>query len=979
MCGIAGVFSYHAEAPCLEKEELMRMRESMTHRGPDGSGLWVSGNQRAGLAHRRLSIIDLTDTGTQPMSIDGGRYRIVFNGEIYNYKELRRELEGQGCRFHSTSDTEVLLHLYARRGTDMVQALRGMFAFSIWDEKKRGLFLARDHFGIKPLYLHDDGKTFRCASQVKALLVGSGIKQEIEPAGHVGFFLWGSVPEPFTLYRDIFALPAGHTLWVDENGPRAPQCYFDVADELACAADQPPTRLIREVMADTLRDSMRHHLIADVPVGVFLSSGVDSGTLTALASEQTPHIKAITLGFAEYAGSERDETPLASELAQRYGCKHHISQITQQDFDRELPHILDAMDQPTTDGVNTWFVAHAAAQVGLKVALSGLGGDELLGGYPGFGQIPKLVSVARFPAALPGFGKGFRLLSAPLLKRMTSPKYAGLFEYGGSYGGAYLLRRSLFMPWELPQILDPDLVREGWETLQPVLRMDDMVAHLPTAHAKISALELTHYMRNTLLRDSDWAGMAHSLEIRTPLVDVALFRSLSPYMIKPERLPSKRELALAPEKPLPDAVINRPKTGFSIPVQTWIEDAGATDRERGLRGWAMRVYNNFETPAYRSKDRWKRVLALVPDAFGSGGGIAKFNRDLLTAVSASPAVSSVVAVTRVQPKPPQDLPLKLHYDTLGIGRDCHCISGKISYIRELLHVLHDYKRIDLIICGLIGLVPLAWLIARIKHAPFCCIIHGVDAWQPDHSRLVNRLIGRANYVLAVSEYTRQRFIEWSGLDAAHMLILPNCYDPQYYGCGPKPEVLLQRYHLQGETVLMTLGRLAANEQYKGFDEIMECLPALTRKIPDIAYLIVGDGDDKARLQQKAESLGMADRVVFAGYIPEAEKADHYRLADAYVMPGRGEGFGIVYLEAMACGIPAVGSKLDGSRDALLGGKLGVLADPTDLEDVQKAVLQALQQKRGMLPEGLDYFSVGAYRRRVFERLDQMFASGSKTR
>ena len=562
MCGIAGVFSYHAEAPCLEKEELMRMRESMTHRGPDGSGLWVSGNQRAGLAHRRLSIIDLTDTGTQPMSIDGGRYRIVFNGEIYNYKELRRELEGQGCRFHSTSDTEVLLHLYARRGTDMVQALRGMFAFSIWDEKKRGLFLARDHFGIKPLYLHDDGKTFRCASQVKALLVGSGIKQEIEPAGHVGFFLWGSVPEPFTLYRDIFALPAGHTLWVDENGPRAPQCYFDVADELACAADQPPTRLIREVMADTLRDSMRHHLIADVPVGVFLSSGVDSGTLTALASEQTPHIKAITLGFSEYAGSERDETPLASELAQRYGCKHHISQITQQDFDRELPHILDAMDQPTTDGVNTWFVAHAAAQVGLKVALSGLGGDELLGGYPGFGQIPKLVSAARFPAALPGFGKGFRLLSAPLLKRMTSPKYAGLFEYGGSYGGAYLLRRSLFMPWELPQILDPDLVREGWETLQPVLRMDDMVAHLPTAHAKISALELTHYMRNTLLRDSDWAGMAHSLEIRTPLVDVALFRSLSPYMIKPERLPSKRELALAPEKPLPDAVINRPKTGF---------------------------------------------------------------------------------------------------------------------------------------------------------------------------------------------------------------------------------------------------------------------------------------------------------------------------------------------------------------------------------------------------------------------------------
>lgn len=973
MCGIAAIFSYTTNSPPVDREELLSVREAMATRGPDDAGLWISDNNRVGLAHRRLAIIDLSETASQPMSIEDGRYRIVYNGEIYNYQALRCKLKKKGYRFRSTSDTEVLLNLYQDKGRAMVHELRGMYAFAIWDEEKRGLFLARDHFGIKPLYIYDDGKTFRCASQVKALLAGGGFEQKTEPAGHVAFFLWGSVPEPYTLYQDVFALPAGHTLWVDDNGPRAPQCYFDVADELVQATNQPPrNHSVQEALQTALRDSVRHHLVADVPVGLFLSAGIDSGTLTALAAEQISGINAVTLGFSEYTGSQIDEVPLAQKLARRYECKHHISHISRQDFDEALPRILADMDQPSIDGVNTWFVAQAAANAGLKVALSGLGGDELLGGYPGFRQIPKLVACARIPAALPGFSKGFRLLSAPLIKRMTSPKYAGLFEYGDSYGGAYLLRRSLFMPWELPKILNPDLVREGWETLQPVVCMDDMVAHLPTTYAKISALELTHYMRNTLLRDSDWAGMAHSLEIRTPLVDVGLFRALAPYLVGAETAPSKRDMAQSPASPLPDAIVNRPKTGFSIPMQAWIESAGLSNQTRGLRGWAMHVYDTFETPAYHSNDRRKRVLALVSDAFGSGGGIAKFNRDLLTAVSASPAVSSVVAVTRVQPKPAQNLPIKLHYDARGIGMDSHCISGKINYIRELWRVLHDYKKIDLIICGLIGMVPAAYLIARIKRAPFCCIIHGVDAWQPDHSRLVNRLIRGANYVIAVSEYTKQRFTEWSGFDSGKVLILPNCYDPLRYGCGPKPDYLLRRYRLQGKTVLMTLGRLVSKERYKGFDEVMESLPALAKQIPNISYLIAGDGDDKQRLQEKAELLGVAELVVFAGYIPEQEKADHYRLADAYVMPGRGEGFGIVYLEAMACCIPTVGSKLDGSRDALRDGQLGVLADPTDLQDIQRAILLALAQGRGKIPEGLDFFSIGNYRQRVVELLKCIF-------
>lgn len=594
MCGITAIFSYAENALPVNVRELLQIRDHMSSRGPDGVGLWVSDKGNIGLAHRRLAIIDLSESGRQPMSARQGRLKIVFNGEIYNYRLLRTELEKKGYQFFSNSDTEVLLHLYADKGRDMVQDLRGMYAFALWDEDRKGLFLARDPFGIKPLYFHDEGRTFRCASQVKALLEGGGFEAQVEPAGHTGFFLWGSVPEPYTLYKNVFALPAGHTLWVDGHGARPPRKFFDVADEFTNAlVERPNVEDELAVLRSALQDTIRHHLIADVPVGVFLSAGMDSSVITALSAENTSFIQSITLGFKEYEHLEIDEVPLARKLAQYIGCQHRVSYITRADFKSERERILAVMDQPSVDGVNSYFVSRAAAQAGLKVTLSGLGGDELLGGYPSFREIPKLVSLVRFPAALPGFGKIFRLFSAPFLKRMTSPKYAGLFEYGGTYGGAYLLRHSLFMPWELPDVMDADIAREGWEKLQPVLRMDDMLVGVHGNHARICTLELTRFMRNTLLRDSDWAGMAHSLEVRVPLVDIDLFRALLPILARENVALSKRDMADVTVKPLPSDVVNHPKTGFSIPVQQWLESEGQMHRLRGLRGWAMFVYQSF--------------------------------------------------------------------------------------------------------------------------------------------------------------------------------------------------------------------------------------------------------------------------------------------------------------------------------------------------------------------------------------------------
>ena len=599
MCGIAGIFTLGNPAPRADETELLRMRESMRARGPDGCGLWLAADQRVGLAHRRLAIIDLSESGAQPMSADDGSLGVVFNGEIYNYRELRRELEGRGCLFRSWSDTEVLLHLYREWGPAMVERLRGMYAFAIWDQGRRGMFLARDPFGIKPLYYSLNSQTLRFASQVKALLAGGAVDRRPEPAGHAGFFLWGYVPEPYTLYRGIRALPAGATLWLEADGTPEIREFGNVCQELAALGQEaPPPKLTREErgrrLQAALTDTVAHHLLADVPVGVFLSAGLDSSVLTAMASESRSDLRSFTLGFKELQGGPRDETILAARTARHYHTRHQTSWISREDFHTDLPRILEAMDQPSIDGVNTYFVAREAAATGLKVALSGLGGDELFGGYSSFREIPRIVKTLAVGRRVPGFGRGCRGLLAPFLKRFTSPKYAGLLEYGGTHAGAYLLRRSLFMPWELPELLGPAMAREGWEELQTLARLEETLAGIEEEHLRVSALEIAWYMRNQLLRDADWAGMAHSLEIRVPLVDLDFFRQVLP-LLGSQPL-SKREMTAAVRRPLPEELLKRPKSGFSPPVNAWLRESSRQaplHRERGLRGWALKVYRHF--------------------------------------------------------------------------------------------------------------------------------------------------------------------------------------------------------------------------------------------------------------------------------------------------------------------------------------------------------------------------------------------------
>jgi asparagine synthase (glutamine-hydrolysing) len=600
VCGINGIFAYHTAAVAASEEELLRTRDAMRRRGPDGSGAWWSTDRRVALGHRRLAILDLSSRAAQPMSSADGLLTVTYNGEIYNFPELRAELESAGVRFRTSCDTELLLHLYARCGAAMVHRLRGMFAFAIWDDRRGELFLARDPYGIKPLYTADDGWTFRFASQVKALLAGGQISHDPEPAGLVGFYLFGAVPEPFTLYRGIRALPAGHTQRIDAGGPREPQPYASLAAVLADGAREPaPAGELAERVRVGSGDSVRAHALADVAIGVLLSAGIDSGSVLGLLRDAGHSgVRAITLQFDEFRRTAEDETPLAAEVATCYGAKHVVRNVGRRELAHDLPDIFDKMDQPSIDGVNSWFAAKAANEAGLKVVLSGIGGDELLAGYPSFGDIPRWRRSFGPVATLPGVGRLSRLVVRTLAPDFCHrhPKAASLLEYSRSWADVYLLRRGLFLPHELSAFLDPATVREGLRRLHAQQRIGAALQPDPGSDiGRVCALESVHYLRHQLLRDADWTGMAHGVEIRTPLADMKLLRILAPVMSAMKGGAGKRALAAAPLTPLPQTVLARAKTGFAVPTGAWLdirEGRRRTELPRGVvsRRWSHLVF-----------------------------------------------------------------------------------------------------------------------------------------------------------------------------------------------------------------------------------------------------------------------------------------------------------------------------------------------------------------------------------------------------
>jgi asparagine synthase (glutamine-hydrolysing) len=476
-----------------------------------------------------------------------------------------------------------------------------MFAFALWDEDAATLLLARDPYGIKPLYYADDGHRTCFASQVKAILAGGTVDNAADTAGWAGFYLFGFVPEPFTNCKAIRALPAGSFVEISlEGGFKGIQQYHSIADVWQQAGRAASTsRPDKAALGRAFRECVAAHMVADVPVGCFLSGGIDSAALLGLMSELSPEpIHAITLGFDEFANSANDEVEFATEVARHYNADHHVYRIGQRDFQEGMANIFNAMDQPSIDGVNSWFVTKAAATLGLKVAISGLGGDELMGGYSSFVDIPRWVRGVRPISRIPGAGAMFRAVVKGMqhVSPFGPPKLSAFVDHGGSYPGAYLLRRGLFMPDELASVMGEEEAREGLAKLRPMSLMQAALTPCPNgAFARVSTLESSIYMRSQLLRDVDWASMAHSVEVRVPLVDAELLRTVA---LAGGNF-TKPMLAEVPQRPVPQQVIGKPKTGFATPIASWTgEVSAAAVAKRPLSGLTSRRWLRFVSETF---------------------------------------------------------------------------------------------------------------------------------------------------------------------------------------------------------------------------------------------------------------------------------------------------------------------------------------------------------------------------------------------
>lgn len=537
---------------------LQRMREGLCHRGPDDSGQWRQAGGLASFAHTRLSVIDVSNAGHQPMHTPDKGCTIVFNGEIYNYRQLRNSLEADGTSFSSNSDTEVILQLYLRHGEECLDLLRGMFAFAIWDERKQSCFLARDRFGIKPLYLMTFNGGVAFASELRTLLRSRLAPHELDPRALSRFFETGTVPEPLTLVKNIQMLQAG-TCAQWSGGSLHQRRWWNISfpepDDAMSVTEA--TALTRAA----LEDSIQHHFVADVPVGLFLSAGLDSTALLALAKAAGHEkIQTFTIGIDDTA---TDESAMARRTAEHFRSTHAELRLDAQTGREMFRDFLGSVDQPTIDGFNTYSVSKLARQHGIKVALSGLGGDELFAGYPSFTRLPQLTRAAQTLGPLKGLaGKALECAAnKPPAMRLGSALRDGgsLNQLYDAFRGVYSSRQACHLAehYTGQKILKYDRVPDGAS------------AAFPTLHDEISFHELSRYMRNQLLRDSDIMSMAHGFELRVPLVDSGLFSAVSviPASI---RLRRGKCLLLDAVPEIPEWIRNRPKGGFLFPYEKWL-------------------------------------------------------------------------------------------------------------------------------------------------------------------------------------------------------------------------------------------------------------------------------------------------------------------------------------------------------------------------------------------------------------------------
>ena len=609
MCGIGGVFGWSEAEGFDATRTAADLSAALAHRGPDGEGTLIDG--RTLLVHRRLAIIDPTPAGRQPMTTPDGRHSIVFNGEIYNYRELRLDLERAGVRFVTSSDTEVLLALVVRDGITALSRARGMFALAIWDAGQRSLTLARDRFGIKPLYVASRPHGIAFASEAGALRRASLADRDVSAAGVLAFLAWSYIPAPLTWLRNVESLLPGTWKRWHEDGRVEGGTFADYISAYGSERVVGEAEL-RAQVNEAVRDSIAAHLVADVPVGIFLSGGIDSGAIVAAARACTSGpLHTYTVAGDVPSMSELDE---ARTVATAFETTHHELMIGATAIEHALPSIVRRLDAPSADAINSYFVSQAVARTRVKAVLSGVGGDEMFGGYPSFHRIPSVMRATKWLApVLP-----VAALAASAVPDWRARKWQ---HFAGTPDtiSAYRAVRGNFMPEEWPALMGPafdgEAGRAAREQLAGVEARMFRAAPDEAPLATVARLETGGYLQGQLLRDIDAVSMAHGLEVRVPFVDHRLLAAVWPAAGGHPRLLEGKRL-LHEGLSLPPGVAGRPKRGFTLPFDAWMRGGLRQVARHGVEsavslGWvnaraAADVWRDWE----RGRAHWSRVWGL---------------------------------------------------------------------------------------------------------------------------------------------------------------------------------------------------------------------------------------------------------------------------------------------------------------------------------------------------------------------------------
>jgi len=927
MCRIAGIVFPNRDKDFLNYH-IKNMANVQAHGGPDDAGYFIDDNLGLALGHRRLALLDLTAAGHQPMFTPNQQLGIVFNGEIYNYLELKGQLVQLGYKFITRTDTEVILMSYRHWGTGAFKRFKGMFAFALFDKSKNELFLVRDVAGIKPLYYMATANGLVFASEVKAFYQ-SGFKCEDNHDWKILFLSFGFIPEPFTTLKNVYQLKPGYFITYNLKTLNYTETQFDDLTFTETITDK--AQAITAIRTQ-LTLAVNRHLFTDAPIGVFLSGGIDSSIIALLAAQnKRQSLKTLSVTFDEGFYNEESYQKSVQKII---GSQHKNYKVTQTDYLDALPSIQKAFDQPSSDAINSWFIARCAKEEGLKAVLSGLGGDELFGGYPTFKRIKYLGLLRKLPIRL------FKIAD-----HLSDERFRKLVYLQNSHvNNDYLSLRGFYTPKVISQLIDAN----EEEVIACIQNFTYNVKPSDLSKGNYASwLDQNIYMRSQLLKDTDYMSMAHGIEVRIPFLGKDFLKLC--YSIAPQIKfagPIAKQLLIDSFKDiLPEEVWNRKKMGFTFPFQEWNKKHPEINKisqhpNKTVAKLGQQFLNNqlhwsrcFSLLQIEKYLPVKNVLFLTLKTFCHTGGIEKVNR-ILMKVGSDLSAQHLIRFNALDAY--DDLPSQKYISSKRF------LGFKGNLLKFILVATKKGIKNDIVLLSHINSSLVGVIIKTLSPKTKVYIqVHGIEVWRKLNF-IKRQLLKKADLILPVSVFTQNVMVNQHHVNPAKCIVLNNCIDPNFTRkFNQHTQKLIQ--HKTGinssHQVLITLTRLSSYEKYKGYDQVIKAVSIIKKTNPLIRYIIAGkyDDDEYKRIQTLIQQHNVENEVKLTGFINDDDISTYFGIADVFVLPSKKEGFGIVFIEAMACGLPVIGGNQDGSVDALCNGEMGTLINPDSIDELVNAI------------------------------------------